>query len=362
MAAERYRNGPAGASPRVSATAGAAATGAAPGGAAPAGAAPSRASPSGGARAAQASLIIPLAPHFRSYGLPWEIDPEEQQRLKRLIIAGLLTLLLLGLVLPYIHLPPVLEASSEAVPERLARLMVQQRPKPPAPVARPKPEVKPVPKPVVVPKPVDLTAQARRKAEREIRTVQDQLADLRREMDPAALGQTRNLQGAVGQDSHAERSLIASKADAGSGAYITTASASRGFGGGAGALTGRQAAQVSSRIAQAASAEQQVARGGSGRASRSEEEIALVFDRNKSAIYALYGRALREQPDLQGKLVLQFTIAPSGEVTECRVLSSELHDPDLERKIVALVELFRFEAKDVAPITTTKPIEFIPAG
>ncbi len=306
-------------------------------------------------------MIIPLAPYFRSYGLPWEIDAEEQQRLKRLIIAGLLTLLLLGLILPLIHLPALIEAP-EAVPVRLARLMVQQRPKPPAPVARPKREVKPVPKPVVAPKPVDRAAQALRKAQHSgLLKYQDELADLRRDVDLAPLGQTRNLEGAVGQDSHAERSLIASKADAGSGAYITTASASRGFGSGAGALTGHQAAQVTSRIAQAATAEQ-VSRGGSGRASRSEEEIALVFDRNKSAIYALYGRALREQPDLQGKLVLQFTIAPSGEVTECHVVSSELHDPDLERKIVALVELFRFEPKDVAPITTTKPIDFIPAS
>ena len=51
---------------------------------------------------------------------------------------------------------------------------------------------------------------------------------------------------------------------------------------------------------------------GSGKASRSEEEIAQVFDRNKGAIYALYGRALRAQPDLQGKLVLEFTIAAFG--------------------------------------------------
>jgi periplasmic protein TonB len=308
------------------------------------------------------ALIIPLAPHYRNYGLPWEADAEEQQRLRRLFGFGLLMLLLLGLVLPIIHLPPIVEAPSEAVPQRLARLMVQERPKPPAPVVRPKPAAKPVPKPVVVPKPVDRTAQALRKAQHSgLLKYQDELADLRRDVDLTPLGQTRNLQGAVGQDSHAERSLITSRAGAGSGAYITTASASRGFGSGAGALTGHQAAQVTSRIAQAAAASQ-VNRGSSGRASRSEEEIALVFDRNKSAIYALYGRALREQPDLQGKLVLQFTIAPSGEVTECHVISSELHDADLERKIVALVELFRFEPKDVAAITTTKPIEFVPAG
>jgi TonB family protein len=140
---------------------------------------------------------------------------------------------------------------------------------------------------------------------------------------------------------------------------VSTAAASNGFGSGAGALKEHQAEQVISRIAQASTAEH-IERGSSGRASRSEEEIALVFDRNKGAIYALYERVLRQQPDLQGKLVLEFTISPAGEVTECHVVSSELHDPDLERMIVARVKLFRFEAKDVAGITTTKPIEFVP--
>jgi periplasmic protein TonB len=70
---------------------------------------------------------------------------------------------------------------------------------------------------------------------------------------------------------------------------------------------------------------------------------------------------LRDNAELQGKLVLEFTISPSGEVTMCRVVSSELKDPDLERKIIALVRLFRFDPKDVDSITTTKPIDFFPA-
>jgi protein TonB len=48
-------------------------------------------------------------------------------------------------------------------------------------------------------------------------------------------------------------------------------------------------------------------------------------------------------------------------VTMCRVVSSELKDPELESKIVALVRLFRFDRKDVDAITTTKPIDFFPA-
>jgi len=315
--------------------------------------------------AAQAAGMA-LGPHYRSYALPWEIDAEAHQQLRRLMVWGLGAILLLGVVLPLIHLPPVTEAPSE-VPDRLARLMVQQQLKPPPPVVQPKskpkaetkPVPKPVPKPVEVPKPVDRAAQARRRAQNEINKIQDDLADIRQQMDPTPLGQSKNLQGAVGADSHAERSLIASNANAGSGAYVTTASASGGFGSGAGSLTGHQAEQVTSRIAQAGSAAQ-VTRGTSGRASRPDEEIERILDQNKGAIYALYERVLRQQPDLQGKLVLEFTIAPDGEVTECHVISSELHSPDLERLIVARVRLIRFDAMNVAAITTTKPIEFVP--
>ena len=35
----------------------------------------------------------------------------------------------------------------------------------------------------------------------------------------------------------------------------------------------------------------------------------MVFDRNKGAIYSLYTRALRDKPELQGKMVLELTIA-----------------------------------------------------
>ena len=298
-----------------------------------------------------------LAEYYRSYDLPWELDPEDQRRLRRLVSGGLLLLLLFGVMLPFIHLPKLTEAPAEAVPERLARLMAEEKPKPPPVVEQPKP--KPETKPLPVPKPVDKTAEARKKAQNSgLLKFQDELADLRQNVDLTQLGQTKNLQGAVGQDSHAERSLIASKVG-GASAGITTANASRGFGTGAGSLTGHDTTAVSSRIV-AAGGGVSVSKGGSGKPSRSQEEIALVFDRNKGAIYALYGRALRDTPDLQGKLVLEFTIAPSGEVTECHVVSSELKNADLESKIVARVKLFRFEAKDVAAITTTKPIEFVP--
>ena len=123
----------------------------------------------------------------------------------------------------------------------------------------------------------------------------------------------------------------------------------------------RGPASVNSSVASIGSDNKAARSGASGKAARGEEEIAQEFDRNKGAIYALYNRALRERPELQGKMVLEFTIAPSGEVTACRVVSSELNDAELERKIIARVKLIRFPARDVEPIVVTKTIEFFPA-
>jgi TonB family protein len=251
------------------------------------------------------------------------------------------------------------------VPERLARVMIEEKPKPPPPPPvvkeQPKPKVEVEKKPVPVPPPVDRKQLAHEKAQKSLDRVKDELADLREQMDLTPLSQTKNLSGAVGADSHAERSMITSKVGAGSGG-ITSANSSRGFGTGAGSLTGHDTTAVTSSIARSGIDSRGPTRtGSSGKAARSREEIELVFDRNKGAIYGLYNRALRERAELQGKLVLEFTIAPTGEITMCRVVSSELNDPDLESRIVARVKLFHFDAKDVESITTTKPIDFFPS-
>jgi TonB family protein len=168
--------------------------------------------------------------------------------------------------------------------------------------------------------------------------------------------------GKVEGASRAERSLITSRTGVGSGG-INTGRLSSGFGSGPGNLKGHATGTAVPSFADKIGSDQaQASRSGSsGKASRSREEIEIVFDRNKSAIYSLYSRALRELPELQGKVVVQLTIAPSGEVTDCRLVSTELNDPELERKLIARIRMFRFEDKEVEAMTTTKPIEFFPA-
>ena len=301
-----------------------------------------------------------LAPYYREFELPWETDQEANDRFRKILRVLLIILAVFGILFPL--LPSPKHTIAEDVPERLARVMMQT-PKPPPPPPPPKPkEEKPKiePKVAMVKPPVDEHQRAKDKAQKQLNQVKDELADLRDVMDLTPL-ETKNLSGAVGADSHAERSLITSKVGSGSGG-ITSANASRGFGTGAGSLSGHNTTAVSSGIAKSGlNARGPAASGGGGKPARSREEIELVFDRNKGRIYSLYERALRENAELQGKLVLELTISPNGEVTMCRVVSSELKDPDLERKIISLVRLFRFDPKDVDTITTTKPIDFFPA-
>ena len=161
------------------------------------------------------------------------------------------------------------------------------------------------------------------------------------------------------QTTTAQRSIITSGAAKGSGG-INTAALSRDTGGQG--LGGRTTTQVSSRAATAKSA-QTVAnsKGKNHKGNRTREEIQTVFDQNKGAVYALYNRALRKDPTLRGKVVLELTISPDGSVTKCRVISSELNDKSLERKLVSRIKLFKFAAKDVDTAVVSYPIDFLPS-
>ena len=296
---------------------------------------------------------------YRSFNLPWTPDSQAQKRLRRV---GLVLLLLFGVGAILIPFLPVRErAQAPVLPEEVVQLVLQPPPEPPKP---PKPEPK-KPEPKVVPakptQPVDKVQQARRRAESVgLRAMKDELAKLRDAFEPSN-DNIKNLNAKVDGPSRAERSILTSNVGAASSG-VSSAPSSRGFGGGAGALKGVATTQASpsfgDRFGRQASVQRE---GNSGKAGRSREEVELMFDRNKSALYALYNRALRDNPALQGKLVVQLTIAPSGEVTEAHVISSELADAELEKRILARIRGFRFEAKDVETLVARKTIEFFPA-
>ena len=292
-----------------------------------------------------------LAPYYRQYNLPWTPREADEQRFWRVLRAVLIIVALFGILMPLLPLPESANKPQE-VPERFAKLLIEHPkplPPPPPPKEKPKPEVAKVDKT----KPPDPS----KKAQKEISRLKDELAELRDQFNPEDLAKTREVNV---KDASSERSLITSKVGNASGG-INTANLSRGYGGGAGALGTHNVSQIGSPTGLDARGGGALRSGSGNKAARTREEIEMVFDRNKSAIYAIYNRALRDLPDLQGKVVLQLTIAPWGEVTDCRILSSELKDAELERKLIARIKLFKFEEKDVEALTATKTIDFFPA-
>jgi len=312
-------------------------------------------------------------PYYREFQLPWSTGSGQERRFQRLLGIVFLVALALGLIWPFIPTPEPDPFDVEEIPPRIAKLLLEQKPPPPPPPKPVEPEPEPEPDPIkepepekVVeqepepePEPVDTTEIAREKAQAALMPFAEDLADL---VDKDLLDKVtddRPLTGSVGEATRNERSMITSKVGAASGG-INTADMSRNTGGTG--IAGRSTTRVASPVDGIGQSAGGARRSGtSGKASRSREEIELVFDKNKGAIFALYNRALRRDPSLEGKLVLRLTIAPNGAVTFCEIVSSELGDSDLESKLVQRVKLFRFEAKDVEPITTTKPIDFFPA-
>lgn len=321
---------------------------------------------------------------YRIYDLPWSTGEDQEEKCKKLVRNTLIGALVLALVLSFLPVPQPDPSEVQEIPQRFARLLVEQPPPPPPPVVReepePEPEIvepetepeqvaeaEPEPEPEIVepepqpePEPVDEVQQARERASvAGLLPFAQELASLR---DNAVLDNldSNELAGAADAESPVnERSLITSSVGAASSG-INTAALSRNTGGSG--LSNRATTQVESPVEGFGPAGGAVTRSGaSNLGSRSREEIERIFDRNKGAIYALYNRALRQNPALEGKVVLRLTISPAGQVTFCEIVSSELNDPDLEQKLVQRVLLFQFEAKDVEAITTTKPIDFFPA-
>ena len=313
-------------------------------------------------------MTVLNAPLYREYELPWSADRAQERKFRRLLAAILLVALVLSLLWPFLPVrePDVNEAIE--IPQRIANILFQEEIEPP-PVPEmtvpDEPEPSEVPEPVVEerlppePEPVvDREAVAREQAQAALLPFAEDLASLVDQDLASAMADGRPLTATVAQAERNERSLITSSVGAAS-TGINTASMSRNTGGTG--MAARATTRVDSDAARAVRQQAGARRTGvSGKASRSREEIELVFDRNKGAIFALYNRALRRDPSLEGQLVLRLTITPGGEVIFCEIVSSELGDAELENKLVQRVRLFRFEARDVEAITTTKPIDFFP--
>lgn len=318
-------------------------------------------------------------PHHQSI-MPWSQDGESDRRYRRALLVAMLLSLLLSAVILLVTVPVLIRPAVVEIPERLA-MLVRKEHKKPEPFRKTKEEKKEVKKQAdkaqekpSQERPKTSTAEQMPAPKKAVNTgvlaFKDSFKDLIEETPVARLGTEARLSNPATQTAGqalASRSLVAMQAGGGASGGIGNAAVSRnvGSGGGNNARLGRAGAgftQVKSAIAGPGGGKEAKPLSSGGRAGRTDEEIQILFDRYKAALYRIYNTELRKDPTLRGKMVLRITIEPSGAVSACGVDSSNMNAAQFSAQIVDRVKKFNFGSKDGVPTTTILyPIDFLPA-
>ncbi|HKR34440.1 MAG TPA: AgmX/PglI C-terminal domain-containing protein [Steroidobacteraceae bacterium] len=302
--------------------------------------------------------------------LSWAYNGEEDKRFRKSAWLALLVTLLLSAIVAQITLPPLV-VNGQEVPQRVVRLLMEEKPiPPPAPIEMPKPKVqkKPVEQPVKVakaePKVEELAPKEPEAKDQGILAFRAKLASANDDQVVGRLGAKASIDNSD-YAGRAQRSMLTTSAPGSSGG-INLAAISRGVGNGngnGGGMAGVAVTRASSAIAAVGKpgGDRPVA-GDVGIPGRTDEEIQIVFDRYKAALYRLYNKELRRDPTLKGQVILKLTIEPDGSVSLCELKASDMNAPDLTAQVVERVKGFDFGAKAVPAITILYPIDFLPAA
>ncbi|TJY60986.1 AgmX/PglI C-terminal domain-containing protein [Sinimarinibacterium sp. CAU 1509] len=319
----------------------------------------------------------------------WTLAEEADRRFRKFCLIVGIPLLILSAIVPFLELVGLTKGGGTLTGSRYVELLPEQ----PAPIAEkveePKPAEKSEPEPeeqkaAPEPKPVPKPPQPKPVVQPEVqqqRTVERARETAAKSGVMAFANQLQALHTGVAAIERSDQPLSAMSSDGGASATADSsafeqaaASASSGIGNpnatgstrrtqaGTG-LGERRTTQVESPVGFGKDRSRPGQGGDKLIAGRTLEEIQLTFDRNKGAFYAIFNRAMRQNPNLgAGKIVVSITIAPDGSVTACKLISSSFNDAELERKIVQRVQLLNFGAKSVPPFTYPNyPINFLPS-
>ena len=291
--------------------------------------------------------------------LPWSSSAEDDERFKRILKIALIALVVLSIPITLIDVPEQTREEKAKLPPQLARVILEkQELPPPKPVEPPKVEEK-KPEPVKEKPPEKPNvAKAREKAAASgLLQFKDDLMEMRESLDVSAIDSANVARGEA-TAATVDRSMVTSGVTTASGG-INTAALSRDTGGVA--LSGRETTQVESDLAKSTGTTAADSGGQAQEsAARSEEEIRKVMEQHKGAIFSIYNRALRQNPALQGTVVVKIIIESSGKISDVSIVSSELQDPDLEAKLLQRLRLISFPASNVARTTLNYSFDFLP--
>ncbi|MBT8108325.1 MAG: AgmX/PglI C-terminal domain-containing protein [Gammaproteobacteria bacterium] len=314
--------------------------------------------------------------------MPWGRGYEEDKRYRKSLASSVLTSFVLAILVGSIAIPIKDRPKELELPERMAKLVREQLPPPPEPERIVEPEIDeeiPEPEPElaeeVEPSETAEVEQAPQLAAADEPDIKEQVkskgilafresfASASSLRPDAQLGLDASVSNAGSDEiGRPTRAMVTTNAPGSSGG-INLASISRNVGGGGPGMGGVAVSRVASSIGSGGDGYSNRPMAGSALAGRTDEEIQIVFDRYKAALYRLYNRELRKDPTLRGQIIIKLTIEPDGSVSFCTLQSSDMGAPMLAEQVIERVASFDFGAKeDIAAVTIIYPIDFLPAA
>lgn len=301
--------------------------------------------------------------YYHESVFPWT-STENDDSFKKIVKRVLISFILFGMIVPWLPSPEVEKKQLKQISPHLAKLITQKR------IQKTKaPKVKSLKKKLVKKKTKKKkakkkTVKAKKKAAKAKKKAQQSglmaslsdIQDMQNMFDTSSLSSKKPLRRNHKKSSNKSSSVLSTRAAKSSGG-IDTSKLSRSTGNTG--LRGRKSSKVSSNLGTGSANAPR--RTSSGQNARAVEELNFIFDKYKGTLQNIYQRALRKDPSLQGKVIFELTINAAGIVTRCKIISSELGSKKLERRLISRVKSFRFSSKNVAVVTVTMPIDFLPS-
>lgn len=329
-----------------------------------------------------------VEPMALSLDMPWRLDDEQDAKFKRLCKRLLILLLLLFIIIPF--LPQIEQPYEEPETDLVITKVLLKPVVPPKPInveqkkAKPKEIVKEIPKPKEITKPEVNTAQIKTpskkksgsaektavkvnkidkkisvKSSQGLNELSNQLTSLRGSLNLTKM-QNKNLSdNKIGSAARSSRDVLGgdqvSRRSGGidiDGSQLTNSSTS---------LAQHTTTAVDGLITSGDGPSGDSAYMSTGKGQRDDESIRLVFERAKSNVDQLYRRKLLSQPSLSGTFEFNVVIEPDGTISSLRLVSSELGDSELEKRILARIKSLNFGVKDVAKRPVIYKYTFLPS-
>ncbi|MCU0643590.1 MAG: TonB family protein, partial [bacterium] len=91
---------------------------------------------------------------------------------------------------------------------------------------------------------------------------------------------------------------------------------------------------------------------------RTDESVMQVVLSRQGRITYLYEKYLKRNPNLRGKISIEFTISANGFVASAKIIESTINHPELEQDILNLIKHLKFDPIPTGDVTTIFPFQF----